>query len=199
MNLALFYDTETTDLLIDSLPPYHPNQPHIVQLAACLVDLDTRNTVMSMDLIVKPDGWTIPDETIAIHGITNEFAHAVGFSESYVLGLFMRMHKLCKVRIAHNEPFDAAIIFTALLRDDHRAPKKVMNKTAAECTGALAKPIMQLPPSEKMIAAGETGFKRPSLIEAYKYFTGKDHVGAHNAMADVEACKAIYFEIKDHG
>ena len=38
MKLAIFYDTETTGIPLFSEPSEHPGQPHIVQLAACLVD-----------------------------------------------------------------------------------------------------------------------------------------------------------------
>lgn len=44
MKTALFYDTETTGLPLSE----HPDQPHIVQLAAILVDLDTRREIASM-------------------------------------------------------------------------------------------------------------------------------------------------------
>lgn len=51
MNLALFYDTETQGLPLFKEPSEHPSQPHIVQLAACLLDLDTRKTIAGMDVI----------------------------------------------------------------------------------------------------------------------------------------------------
>lgn len=38
MNPALFFDTETTGLPLFEQPSEDPRQPHIVQLAACLVD-----------------------------------------------------------------------------------------------------------------------------------------------------------------
>ncbi|WP_182340872.1 hypothetical protein [Comamonas koreensis] len=62
MTLALAYDTETTGLPLFKEPSEHPDQPHIVQLGAILVDLNTRTTIASMDVIIRPDGWTIPDE-----------------------------------------------------------------------------------------------------------------------------------------
>ena len=74
MTLAIFYDTETSGLPLFKEPSEDPRQPHIVQLAACLVDLDTGQTVSSMDVIVRPNGWTIPDNVAAIHGITTERA-----------------------------------------------------------------------------------------------------------------------------
>ena len=45
MNTAIFFDTETTGLPLFKEHSEHPSQPHIVQLAACLVDLDTRKTI----------------------------------------------------------------------------------------------------------------------------------------------------------
>jgi DNA polymerase III epsilon subunit-like protein len=89
MKLALFYDTETTGLPLFKAPSEHPDQPHIVQLAACLVDLDTRNTIASMDVVVRPRGWTIPDDVAAIHGITTAHALDVGIPEEMAIDMLM--------------------------------------------------------------------------------------------------------------
>ena len=88
---ALFYDTETTGLPDWHQPSDGPQQPHIVQLAACLVDLDTRETIDSMDMIIRPDGWVIPDDVAEVHGITTERATAEGCNEHDVLMKFLRM------------------------------------------------------------------------------------------------------------
>ena len=90
-NLGFFYDTETTGLPLFREPSEHPGQPHLVQLAAALVDLDTRETVASLDVVVRPDGWTIPDDVAAVHGITTDYAAAVGVPESLALSLFLEM------------------------------------------------------------------------------------------------------------
>lgn len=54
MNPAIVYDCETTGIPLFEQPSEDPRQPHIVQLAACLVDLDTRDTIASIDVIVRP-------------------------------------------------------------------------------------------------------------------------------------------------
>jgi DNA polymerase III subunit epsilon len=48
-----------------------------------------------------------------------------------------------------------------------------------------------------MVAAGRNHSKSANLGEAYKYFTGKELAGAHDALVDVQACMAVYFAIKD--
>ena len=70
MALLFFYDTETTGIPNFKEPSEHPDQPHIVQIAAALVDDETRKTVSSINLIIKPDGWAIPEELTEIHGIS---------------------------------------------------------------------------------------------------------------------------------
>lgn len=195
MSIALFYDTETQKLPLFNLPSEHPDQPHIVQLAACLVNLETRATIASMDVIVKPDGWTIPDDTVAIHGITTEHALAVGIPESVAVEMLLALWAE-RSRVAHNESFDCRIVRIACMR--HAAAFADTWKAGkAECTQIIATPIVKAPPTAKMIAAGRNHFKSANLGEAYQHFTGKPLENAHSAMADVQACMAVYFAAKD--
>lgn len=196
--LALFYDTETTGLPLFSEPSEHPGQPHMVQLAAALVDLDTRKTISSIDLVICPDNWSIPAEVAAIHGITTELAEHVGVPEEAALGLFLDLWMCSSVRIAHNESFDARIIRIAQHRHDEGAMDE-WKAGPAECTAKLATPIVRCPPTEKMRAAGRNHFKTPNLTEAHTHLLGKPFDGAHSAMADVQACIAVYFAMRDLG
>jgi DNA polymerase-3 subunit epsilon len=194
--IALFYDTETTGLPLFSEPSEDPRQPHLVQLAACLVDLETRVTIASMDVTVQPRGWVIPDDIAAIHGITTERATEVRIPESVAVSMFIELYRFRK-RIAHNESFDARILRIALMRHAIDAALPDLWKAgAAECTQALSTPILKLPPTEKMLAAGRRHHKSANLGEAYRHFTGSELAGAHNAMVDVQACMTVYFAIK---
>ncbi|ASC68624.1 DNA polymerase III subunit epsilon [Achromobacter denitrificans] len=197
MNKKLFYDTETTGLPRFKDPSDHPGQPHIVQLAAALVDMDSREVIASMDVIVRPDGWIIPDEVAAVHGITTEHAAAVGVPESLALSMFLELWG-GRTRIGHNEQFDARIIRIA----QHRAGElegdlERWKSSAAECTARLATPIVKCPPTAKMLAAGRTHYKTANLSEAVLHFTGKPLEDAHSAMADVRGCMDVYFAIQD--
>lgn len=203
MNPFLFYDSETTGLPDFKAPSEAPQQPHIVQLAACLVDMDTRQTISSMDVIIRPDGWTIPDDIAAIHGIATDHALAVGIPESMAVGMFMALWAgPGRTRVAHNEQFDARILRIALKRFFDK-PDEVLPLSAewksgpAECTARLATPICALPPSEKMAAKKMFRNKTPNLGEAYRHFTGQEIENAHTAMADVQACMTVYFAIQD--
>jgi len=193
---ALFYDTETTGLPLFREPSEDPRQPHIVQLAAALVDLQTRAIVASIDVTIRPDGWTIPDEVAAIHGITTEMASDVGVPEEDAVIMLLEMWGGRRQLVAHNEQFDRRITRIALHRYLTTHLDDWQNATA-ECTATLATPIMKLPPTPKMLAAGFNKHKTPNLGEAHQFFLERPLVNAHSAMADVQGCIDVYFAIKD--
>ena len=85
MKPILFFDTETTGLPLWKEPSEDPRQPHLVELAALLVNPDTREMIAFMDVIIKPNGWTIPVDVSEIHGITTERALAEGIPEEEAL------------------------------------------------------------------------------------------------------------------
>ncbi|APW38484.1 hypothetical protein RD110_15795 [Rhodoferax koreense] len=199
MNLALGYDTETSGLPLFSSPSEHPDQPHIVQLAGLLVDLDTRRTVASMDVVIRPEGWVITEEMAAIHGITHEHAMDVGIAEDLAVEMFMALWA-GRPLIAHNESFDRRIVriaqhrfpehFSDQQRDDWKACK-------AHCTQILSTPILKLPPTPKMVAARRNHHKSANLGEAYQFFMGKPLENAHSALADTRAALDVFFAIQD--
>jgi len=115
MTKVIFYDTETQGIPLWKQPSGHPDQPHIVQLGACLVDVDTRKVLSTLDVMVRPDGWLIPDEVAAIHGITTEMAADLGVPESLAVEMLLDMVG-SRTRIAHNESFDARIVRIACMR-----------------------------------------------------------------------------------
>ena len=182
MSQIIIFDTETTGLPNWKEPSGDKVQPHIVQLAALQVDTESRKIIQSMDLIVKPDGWEIPQETIDVHGITNEQALNVGLPEKEVLNMFIQLWDGNK-RVAYNTTFDNRIIRIATKRysDEH-----VIDNWKGgdyECAMIASRKIM--------------GGKNPKLTDAYKHFTGEDLEDAHSAMADSLACMMVYFAIED--
>ena len=195
MKTALFYDTETTGLPLFSEPSEDPRQPHIVQLAAQLVNLDTGRVISTLDVMIKPAGWVIPEEVSQIHGITTEMASDLGISETLAVEMLLDMSK-GRLRVAHNEPFDARLVRIACKRFFDEATAEEWKAGAAECTQRLASPIMKLPPTEAMLAKRMRGPKSPNLREAYLHFTGRELENAHSALADVQGCRDVYRAIK---
>lgn len=198
MTLKLVFDTETTGLPLFKEPSEDPRQPHIVQLAASLVDEDTRTEVAAIDVIIRPDGWTIPDDVAKVHGITTEIALARGIDEAVALTAFYQLWLQANGgRIAHNQQFDERIVRIGLLRYMGEKHAETWKAGASECTAILATPIMNLPSTAKMLAAGFNKPKTPNLGEAVQFFTGRPLVNAHSARADVDGCAAVYWAIQD--
>jgi DNA polymerase-3 subunit epsilon len=197
MNLALFADTETNGRPLFNDPSDDPRQPHIVQLGARLVDLDTRKIISTIDLVIKPDEWEIPEDVAAVHGITTERATAVGIDELLAIDMLMALHERAAFWVAHNATFDQRIVRIALKRFANDEAADAWKSAPYECTARMSTPILNLPPTAKMIAAKRNHAKTPNLREAFKFFTGRDLEGAHSALVDVDACMTCYFAMKD--
>ncbi len=201
---ALIYDTETTGLPDWNKPSEDPCQPRITQLCAELIDDDTGEVLAGLHTIIKPDGWTIPPDLEKLTGITNDKAYSCGVPMALVLPMFIEMWERAEHRVAHNESFDMRMVRIELMR--HEGFKDLHDgggmtfadawKAArAFCTQKESQKILNLPPTEKMMATGRKGPKAPNLGEAYQFFTGKPLENAHNAAVDVAACKAVYFAL----
>ena len=189
----LFFDTETTGLPDFRASPEWERQPRVCQLAAVLTRDD--GTIMSsLNTRIKPREWAIPDSAIAEHGITNEDALRFGIPGRVAFATFFEMVCDAKVVVAHNIAFDSFMIDVESARLPDRDFKPVWPERF--CTMEACRPILQLPPTGRMLRAGIEGFKSPRLDEAYRYFFNKGLDGAHDAMVDVLACRDIYFALK---
>lgn len=189
--MILFFDTETTGFFQDRLPVDHPDQPHIVQLAAELCD-DDGNTVSSFSLIID-NGVHIPVQASNVHGITTERAVQFGVSASAALSMFTHLYQRADIVVAHNIKFDRGVVEAAIARHYDRV---MPLRKPLYCTMEAASPIVNLPPTERMLAAGFTKPKPPKLEECIKHFFDEALDGAHDAMVDVAACRRVYFHLK---
>jgi len=193
---ALIYDTETTGLPIWDKPSEDSCQPRITQLCAELIEDQTGEVLAALRAIIKPDGWVIPEELEKLTGITTAKAETVGARMAVVLPAFLELWKLAGHRVAHNESFDMRMVRIEMFRAQHsEADADDWKVGKAFCTCNESKKILNLPPTEKMVATGRKGPKPPNLGEAYQFFTGNPLENAHNAAVDVAACKAIYFAL----
>lgn len=193
MDLIQFYDTETTGFIQSGLPDDHPSQPHLVQLG-CVLYTAEGTEMAAVSLIVKPNGWTIPKQASDVHGITTEIAEACGVPLAIAVAAFVNMRHCAAEVVAHNKPFDDKVMAVQLARLKATVSKPAPDR--ATCTMHLAAPIVNIPPTAKMLRAGFNKPKAPTLTECYKYFFNEDLIGAHGAMTDAQACARVYFEIQ---
>lgn len=188
--IKLFFDTETT-----SLPPKGAkydtdyNQfPHIVQLAWKIVS-PTHTT--EMNLIIKPDGYVIPDESIKIHGITNEIANEKGISMKVALEIFLKDCRDSDRLIAHNIYFDTSMIkanANRILVGFRDCRDSILHKSKRICT--MIKTIRFCGCRKPNGSA-----KFPSLQDLHKKLFGCEFENAHNAKYDVLALEKCYNEL----
>ncbi len=194
--MILFFDTETTGLPDFKVRSADPTQPHLVQLALVTCE-DDGTEIKAISVIVRPNGWEITPELTAIHGISHERASAVGIPEDEVVDLFVMFQGRSTLRVAHNESFDRRILRIAMTRAGlERDFIEHIEARASFDTCGAAKPIINLPPTDKMLAAGFTGPKPPRLEECIKHFFDEELPGAHDALIDTRACARIYFHLQ---
>ena len=184
-----FFDTETTGLPRSWNAPLRDldNWPRMVQLAWLLCD-EAGNELAHASRIILPQGYVIPPEASRIHGITTERALAEGIALADALDEVLPRIEEAACAIAHNVSFDEKILAAEFLRLGR--PHPLLKKTT-RCTMKESTDFCRLP--------GNYGFKYPNLTELHRKLFNKAFDDAHDALADVRACKAAYYELRTRG
>jgi DNA polymerase-3 subunit alpha len=182
--MKLVFDTETT-----GLPPRFQNQKgcidpsyflewsncRIVQIAWVVFDIEG-TIVKKADYIIKPAFFIIPEESTAIHGISQEIALEQGVDIKDVLKEFIKDLSPCDTLIAHNIDFDYNVVLSELFRANiDPCNMKTVYKYCTMRKGSL--------PTEKWCKLGEL-YK--------KCFGNAPTLTLHRALNDVIMCKDIY-------
>jgi DNA polymerase-3 subunit epsilon len=187
--MKLFFDTET-----NGLPDYNkrardPSQPHIVQLAAIMVD-DALVPQERYNVICKPDGWEISEELAAIHGISHARALEVGIPEAEACTTLLRMIREAEQICAFNVSFDKFIArigmrrFGLITDEDDQWWKALP-------TYCVMKPMTDICRIPFPNGRGSR-FKWPKLHEAYRHAFNEELEGAHDALVDIMATIRLY-------
>lgn len=193
MTLSLIFDCETTGIPARGEVDTSPSYPHLVQLAGLLVE-DGRE-VATFEVVVAPDGYTIPDEVAAVHGVTTEIARRVGVPLRLAVALYTNLRRRAEELVAHNIEFDLGILRAAMHRT--RAGGVDIGSPRIVCTAELGTPVCRLPATERMIAAGfGDRFKKPTLTELHEHLFGEGFVKAHTALGDCRAVARCLAELR---
>jgi len=187
--MILFFDTETTGLPRDWNAPITQidNWPRMVQLAWLQYD-DQQNLLSEVNHIIKPDGYTIPNNAASIHGITTEHALKNGSELSSVLTDFSAIVDVSNMLIAHNMDFDEKIIGAEYIRIGLKS--SIFSKQRL-CTMKTTTDLCKIP--------GKYGYKWPTLPELHRSLFGSDFKDAHDALVDVKICAKCFFELVKRG
>lgn len=185
----VFFDTETTGLPRSWKAPVTDlaNWPRLVQIAWESYDGDG-NKMTEESFIIKPEGFTIPDDSSKVHGISTERAEQEGVPLLAVLQKFHGLVNEAETIVAHNISFDEKIIGAEFLR------KKMSNVLDGK------KKICTMEKSTNLCAInGPYGFKWPKLAELHQKLFGTDFEEAHNAAFDIRATARCFWEMKKRG
>ncbi|MEA3307416.1 MAG: 3'-5' exonuclease [Elusimicrobiota bacterium] len=187
--MYLFFDTETTGLPKNWKAPVTDldNWPRLVQLAYLLADSEG-NKISGGDFIIKPAGFTIPDESAQIHGISTERAGKEGADLLGVLQDFYAAIEKAQYLVAHNISFDEKIMGAELLRNE--MPDILPTKQKI-CTMQNATDFCAI--------SGPYGYKWPRLTELHHKLFREDFEESHNAAADMKATIKCFWELKRLG
>jgi len=183
--MYLIFDTETTGLPGNYNAPLtdFENWPRLVQLAWQLHD-ERGNLLSAQNLIVKPDGFTIPYNSVQIHGITTERAMEEGIDLKEALKIFQEDIAKAQHGIGHNIEFDYNIVGCEYLRMEMENALDPLPQldTKLEATDFCA------------IPGGRGGqFKWPTLTELHVKLFGEAFAEAHDAAYDVDATAKCFF------
>jgi DNA polymerase III epsilon subunit-like protein len=194
---TLFFDVETT-----GLPPKgakydtdYIDFPYIVQIAWQLC-YDDKKVVSEANHIVAPNGWKIPEDSIEIHGITNEKAIDTGIDLKDALRRFIIDSQKADKIVAHNVYFDTSVIKACMLKleIDAEIGNKALSKEKRICTMMKTIKFVEARYRNADGTEGRIG-KWPSLDELYFKLFKEEFVDQHDAMADVRAVNRCYWEL----
>jgi len=182
----LVFDTETTGLPKKFKAPLNDfdNWPRMVQLAWQCHDLEG-NLLFSKNHVITPDGFTIPEDVIAVHGISNEIAKEKGIPLKEALIDFVADVKQAKFIIGHNVEFDINIVGSELLRCEM---EEIMTTAPSLCTKDESTDYCGLRNKSGTI-------KPPTLTELHIKLFNEPFPEAHNAAADVEYTTRCFLEL----
>lgn len=200
----LIYDVETTGFPDNWGAPVEnvSNWPEIVQIA-----WQKRNNegeiVSSASMIVKPDGYIIPQKSTDIHGITTERAKEVGSSLPLVMTLFAKEFTedvkagIPLVAVCHNVNFDKRVVGSRFCKLGGIAKTEffpMFNSLPHFCTMQNSTDYCKLPNPKR-----KGTFKFPNLQELHFKVFGTQFEGAHTAGGDVDATANILFALRKRG
>lgn len=201
-------DTETTGLPERDASIYDVAKwPHIIQISWAIYDDNEEKVIKEYNAIISlGTNIPIPDESIAIHGITREMSLSQGIHISAALfDLKMDMSQ-CERVVAHNLSFDKRMIMVESKRNrvymDFCKNEYCTMKNSVELC-KLEKKTHALPEANTNMAPDATTarsqYKLPKLAELYAFLYPDEPIpgNLHDSKVDVEICLRCYIALME--
>lgn len=182
--MEFFFDTETTGFPERSgnrLPPPKSLDKYDSARIVSISWIVTRQqrVVSQAYYVVRPDGFVVPPESTAIHGITHEEAMSTGCPIATVFDTLKEALDGVATMVAHNIDFDIRVLTSELIRAGREDLVSLVDGMHHVCT---------------MKKGREVTKKRayPKLADLYRALYGEEMEGAHNAQYDTYYCFKCY-------
>lgn len=186
------YDVETTGLPIrinrtlnyNNLESF--NNCRLISISWIITD-NINNIIEKGTYYVKPDNFEVSQESINIHGLTNQFLEQNGESIHNIIDLikniFTEKYEIIKI-VSHNIDFDINVLKSELVRYNYSDLLIKINDIETYCTMLKSQSVMRVN-------------KWPKLSEAYRYFYDEDITNSHQAEYDTLYCYKIFKKLSE--
>lgn len=176
----VFFDTETT-----GLPEREPgdrwrlanprnmdaySKARVVQVAWVTVGADGRIT-SKHSRIIKPDGFTVGEDSTKIHGISHAYAESVGVGFSSVADELALALEQAELAVGHNVSFDVNVLLSEAFRYD--CQRLIAALYACQRFDTMWE-------GKREFGLG----KLPKLVELHVLLFGKQYNQIHDALDD---------------
>jgi DNA polymerase-3 subunit epsilon len=165
-------DTETTGFK-KSGPLIQDGQARVCQIAMILKDEDGK-TISQFCSLIKPEGWTISDGAMKVHGITNEMCEQFGIDSRLIFLIYKAFAEKATKIIAHNSTFDEGMME---IEGAYNGQPKIL--TPWHCTMKTNTHI--------------SGGRWPKLCDVVRHYCNRETTNAHDAMGDCIDCLDVFF------
>lgn len=170
METILFYNVEATAKPEWKLSSDHEDQPHLTKLAALLVNSETLETIQTLDLIIKPDGF---ESDIPLAYDKN------AIPEGFATMLLYLMWNGSK-RVTYDKAFNQKLVKTAMSRFLQQEPVDLWkSKKDHICI--------------KKLTTKDSDVKNPSLVECASHFVNENNILQNSFLDNLVLIKDIYF------
>lgn len=207
----IVFDTETTGLpKIKIMNPDTLNKwPYIVQLSYIIYDTNINDIMDICDNIIKmKENIIIPEDSIAIHKITNEISLEKGINLDLVLNKFIIDLNSSDLLVGHNISFDINMVKVELLRliydnNSNKSEQEIKNFKNnlyfltnfknIYCTLDKSKELCNIKSIDKY---GKEYIKFPKLVELHNTLFNSIPNNLHNSLNDILITLRCFMKLK---